>query len=85
MPMPTCKELTELVTDYLEGRLPFGDNMQLHLHLMMCKDCRAYVMQMQTTLKTLGRLPAEPMPDAVRERLLAHFRRTRGAGRPEGG
>ena len=83
--MLTCKELTELLTDYLEGRLPFRDRMGLHFHLMMCRHCRAYVRQTKVTLKTLGKLPPEPMPDAVREQLLAHFRRTRGSAPPSGG
>lgn len=30
--MLTCKELTELVTDHLEGRLSFMQRVQFHTH-----------------------------------------------------
>jgi len=82
--MLTCKELTELLTDYLEGALPFMQRMSLHLHLMMCKHCRAYVRQMKLTLKTVGKLPAEPIPEEVRRRLLAHYRQRTGSRPPPG-
>lgn len=78
--MLTCKELTELVTDYLEGRMPFMQQVSFHLHLGMCDRCRAYLRQMKMTVKTLGKLPDEPIPAGVRDELLARFRNMRPAG-----
>ncbi len=75
--MLTCKEVTELVTDYLEGRLSFGQRVAFHMHLGMCRHCRAYLRQMKVTIRTLGRLPEEPIPAVVRDELLARFRSLR--------
>lgn len=72
--MLTCRELTELVTDYLEGRLAFGQRLRFHLHIGMCRHCRAYLRQMKTTIRALGRLPQEPIPPELAEDLLQRFR-----------
>lgn len=72
--MLTCRELTELVTDYLEGRLSIWQRVQFQMHLGMCRHCRAYLHQMKTTLRLTGELPDEPMPDDVREELRSRFR-----------
>ena len=75
--MLTCAELTELVTDYLEGRLPFMQRVRFHLHIGMCRHCRAYLRQMRVTLETLGRLPDPVVPPEVRDELLARLRNLR--------
>jgi hypothetical protein len=72
--MLTCKELTELVTDYLEGRLPLGRNLSFGLHVMMCRHCREYLHQMKLAVRALGAMPAEPIPSDVREKMLKIFR-----------
>lgn len=78
--MLTCKEVTELVTDYLEGRMSFISRVSFHLHLGMCDRCRAYLRQMKLTVKTLGKLPFEPIPPGVRDELMVRFRGMRPAG-----
>jgi anti-sigma factor RsiW len=72
--MLNCQQITELVTDYVEGRLPFGDRMRFRMHVGMCKHCREYLRQMRLTIATVGHLPDEPMPDAVRDEMLKRFR-----------
>lgn len=72
--MTTCRDITELVTDYLEGRMPFGRRLKFQLHLGMCRHCRAYLRQMRKTVETLGKLPDEPIPDAVKDELMKRFR-----------
>lgn len=72
--MLTCREVTELVTDYLEGRQSFVERLRFNLHLGMCRHCRAYLHQMKRTIRTLGRLPSEPIPPDVRDLLLERFR-----------
>ncbi len=52
--MLTCQELTELITDYLEGRVSFMDRVRFRLHIGMCRHCRAYLDQMKQTIRTLG-------------------------------
>jgi hypothetical protein len=72
--MLTCQQVTELVTDYLEGRMSFARRLSFQLHLGMCHRCRAYLSQMRTTVRLLGHLPAEPLPAELRDELLARFR-----------
>jgi len=71
--MLSCKELTEIVTDYLEGRMSLMDRLLFQLHVGMCRHCRAYLRQMKLTIRTLGKLPAEPIPPGAREELLRRF------------
>jgi len=72
--MLTCKELTELITDYLEGRLSLTQHLRFQFHLGLCRDCRAYLRQMWLTVRTLRRLPEESLSPAMREKLLEQFK-----------
>jgi predicted anti-sigma-YlaC factor YlaD len=72
--MLSCRQLTELVTDHLEGKLSLGDRLRFQMHLGMCKHCRAYLRQMKLTIATLGQLPADSIPDDVRTELLQRFK-----------
>ena len=69
----TCKEVVEMVTDYLEGSLSFWNRIRFHLHLGLCHGCRIYLKQMRQTIAALSRLPHEPVPPAIREELLRRF------------
>ena len=74
--MITCRELTELVTDYLERRLGPWQRLRFQLHLGLCRHCRAYLRQMRATVDALGQLPlpeAGPPPE-VEADLLRRFR-----------
>ncbi len=72
--MLTCKELTELITDYLEGRLSLSQRMRFQLHVGLCRHCRAYLRQMKMTIQTLGQIAEEPIPPDVCDELLVRFR-----------
>ena len=74
--MLTCQELTELITDYLEGRLPLARRLSFQMHLGMCRNCRAYVEQMRATLRAVGATRAQEseMPAEVRDELMRRFR-----------
>jgi anti-sigma factor RsiW len=73
-----CNELVELVTDYLEERLPARDVERLEAHLAGCEGCRNYVDQMRETIDALGHIPEEPLAPEVREDLLEAFHGWRG-------
>ncbi|MDT7044241.1 anti-sigma factor family protein [Candidatus Nitronereus thalassa] len=70
----SCQDLVNLMTDFLEGSLSFSERLRFQIHLGFCRGCRAYLSQMKTTIRTLGQLPAEPIPDDIREELLKRFR-----------
>ena len=50
------------------------ERLKFELHVGMCRHCRHYLRQMKQTVKTLGRLPDEPIPAGVEEALLQRFR-----------
>ncbi len=72
--MLTCKELTEIITDYLEGHMSFGQRLRFQLHVGMCRNCRAYLRQMKLTIQTLGKVPAETIPPPLLEELVQRLR-----------
>jgi anti-sigma factor RsiW len=69
-----CREVVELVTDYLEGALDERDRERFERHLGGCDGCTAYLEQMRLTLRLAGRLEPEAIDPAFRERLVAAFR-----------
>jgi anti-sigma factor RsiW len=70
----TCREFVELVTDYLEDRMPPDERHRFEEHLAICPGCQAYIDQMRQTLGALGRLPEEPLSAEARDALLAASR-----------
>ena len=58
----SCKELAELITDYLEGALPAAERQRLEEHMRGCPGCQTYLEQMQQTIRTIGRLSEETIP-----------------------
>jgi anti-sigma factor RsiW len=71
----TCKELTELITDYLEERLPDSDRLRFEEHLSICDACVNYIDQMRATTKALGARPRVEIPASMESELLETFRR----------
>jgi anti-sigma factor RsiW len=74
MPALVCKELVELVTDYLEDRLTPVDRQRFEEHLAGCDGCTRYVEQFRTTIRLVGRLREEDLEPHVRDELLDAFR-----------
>jgi len=68
-----CNELVELVTDYVEGRLPPRDVRRFESHLAICEGCRTYLDQMRETIDALGHLPEESISPQARDRMLEAF------------
>jgi predicted anti-sigma-YlaC factor YlaD len=69
-----CKELVELVTDYLEDKLPLTEREQFEAHLSRCAGCRNYLDQMRTTIRLSGRLTEDHLPAEGKDKLLQTFR-----------
>jgi anti-sigma factor RsiW len=70
----TCRQVVELMTDYLEGSLSVLERARFEEHIAGCDGCRAYLAQLRTTRKVVGRLADEPVPAAVERELLEAFR-----------
>jgi predicted anti-sigma-YlaC factor YlaD len=75
-----CKELVELITDYLEGTLPPEERERFEEHLAGCSGCRGYMQQMQTTIRLTGKLTEEAIVGKVRKDLLSVFRSWKSDG-----
>lgn len=72
--LPTCREVVELVTDYLEGEMPPGDRERFEMHLAICEPCVTYVEQIRLTIDAAGALDESKIPDDQRDGLVAAFR-----------
>lgn len=70
----TCKEVVELVTDYIEGTLSDDLRMQIEHHLMGCEGCINYVEQFRQTIKLAGQVRAEDISPEQKDDLLRLFR-----------
>jgi anti-sigma factor RsiW len=74
-----CRELVELVTDYLDGSLSRRDRKRFEAHISRCPLCTLYVEQMRTTIRTMGRLTEDSLSPEMRAELQHAFRDWRAA------
>jgi anti-sigma factor RsiW len=70
----TCRQVVELVTDYLEGGLPADDRRRFEQHLADCPACLVYVAQIRHTIEVLGVVSVESLSPRARAELLEAFR-----------
>lgn len=80
--MFSCSEVSQKVSQAMDGRLPFRHRMAIRIHLMMCRYCARFRRQLLLIRKMCryeenGVMDA-PVPDAltpeVRERIKASLR-----------
>jgi anti-sigma factor RsiW len=76
----TCKELVELVTEYLEKSLPPREREQFERHLAVCPGCNTYLEQMRQTIRAMGQLAEDSLEPKTRDELLALFRNWKRGG-----
>ncbi|MGB2874833.1 MAG: zf-HC2 domain-containing protein [Gaiellaceae bacterium] len=75
----SCRELVELVTDYLEGALSTAERARFEEHIERCAGCKIYLDQMRQTIRAVGQLPEDVLtPEGERELLEAFRGWTRG-------
>lgn len=75
-----CQELVEVVTDYLEGRMPAERRLLFEEHVAFCSWCRTYLDQMQDTIRAAGSLEPEELSPQTRDALLDAFRNWNPSG-----
>ena len=73
-PLITCQDVTEQVTEHMEETQSWSEWLAFRVHILLCKDCRTYLAQMQKTVETLSRMPGEPFPDEVNDELMKIYR-----------
>ena len=70
----SCKEVVEIINDYLEGALSPSDRQRFDQHVSTCDGCTNYLEQMRETIRLTGMLTEDQVPAAQRERLREAFR-----------
>jgi anti-sigma factor RsiW len=78
-PIP-CRQVVELVTEYVEGTLDAPRRVAFEAHVGGCEWCGAYVEQMRVTLRVVGHLEPEDLDPAFERGLLETFRELRKDG-----
>jgi predicted anti-sigma-YlaC factor YlaD len=73
----TCRQVVELMTDYLEGVLSSADRARFEEHIAGCDGCRAYLAQLATTRRVLRKLADETVPPDLQAELLKTFKNWR--------
>ena len=69
----TCRELVELVSDYLEGSLSRRDRKRFEKHIRSCGNCHEYVEQFRETIRLTGTLRTDDVSKEAADVLLSHF------------
>lgn len=69
----TCKEVVELVTDYLETALLPEQQAQFEGHVMDCPGCTNYVQQVRQTIGALHKLTEQAVFPETKEELKQLF------------
>ena len=70
----SCREIVELVTDYLEGDLDADTTTALEAHLDLCPGCARYVQQIRETVATLGDVSSDNLSTEAQAGLHEAFR-----------
>ena len=70
----TCREVVELMTDYLDGALSATDRARFEQHMHGCDGCRAYLVQLRTARTLIGKAAYEPVPEPLKAELMNAFR-----------
>ena len=70
----SCREVVEILGDYLEGAMTPDDRARLEEHLAGCEGCTAYLEQLRTTIRLSGCLPDEAVSPQAMAPLLEAFR-----------
>jgi anti-sigma factor RsiW len=67
----TCREVAELLIDFIDGELPEMKRLTLQQHICACPPCMFYLETYQTTIEVTHTLPDEPLPPEFEARLRA--------------
>ena len=72
--MMRCKEVADLLSDYLAGELSEGEITAIRAHLQGCDNCETFFESLKTTIRLTKRIEPEEIPAAVVDRLGSFLR-----------
>jgi anti-sigma factor RsiW len=73
-----CREVVELLTDYLEEALGAPDRRRLEEHVSACGGCTNALAQMRETIRLTGTLTEDDLPAPLRGSIRDAFLAWRG-------
>jgi predicted anti-sigma-YlaC factor YlaD len=76
--VPTCREMSELVTDYMERAVSRRTRLDMWWHLLRCEACRHYFDQVRRAVRLLGSRPNRPPDPAIEDGVVAAVREEPG-------
>jgi anti-sigma factor RsiW len=71
----TCREITKLIADYLNDRLPAAVKRDFAQHLRICPDCVSFLKTYRKTVAAAQSIPIEEVPAKVRKNVLDFLRK----------
>lgn len=74
MSAKTCKQITELMLDYLTDKLRPKLKREFIKHLSICPDCVSFLNTYKKTVKSTASLRSEEIPAKVRDNILSFLR-----------
>jgi anti-sigma factor RsiW len=80
-----CRQLAELLIDYVAGELPPEHCEHVRQHLHCCPPCLVFLETYQVTIRLTRQLPPAPLPQQLVERLRAALGDICQGRKPEAG
>lgn len=77
-----CRQIAELLGDYLDGTLPNPTRELLEFHIDGCAPCVAFMNTYRGTIAATRTLPDAPMPIELKKRLLSVLRSQQASEKP---
>ena len=77
-----CRQIAELLGDYIDGSLPNHVRELIEFHIDGCAPCVAFVNTYRGTIAATRTLPETPMPTELKKRLLRVLREQRASDKP---
>jgi anti-sigma factor RsiW len=72
-----CRQMVELITDYLEGALSRSQRRRFEAHLAGCEHCSEYLRHMRMTIDATGVLREQDLTAEMRAEFGEIYRRWR--------
>jgi anti-sigma factor RsiW len=69
-----CRQVVELMTDYLEGALSESDRTRFEAHVSDCDGCTEYLEQLRTTMRLSAKIAEVSIPAELERELVRAFR-----------
>ena len=70
----TCREMVELMTDYLEDAMSTETRARFERHLAGCDGCSNYLGQLREVIRATGLITEDQIPADRKNELLSAFR-----------